>query len=158
MSKERSEYVQYIVVRKDLVEQMGYGKLAAQVAHASLGVLLEKQYYTTKEIDPETMAVVGCEGMIRTVEMVGIVDDDGVQRWCRSRFTKLVVYVKSKQALLNLAEKLDEEGIRVKLIYDACFTKLEPEEENGSTLTCMGVIPIDRDNVPKCLRKLQLLE
>lgn len=139
MSKERSEYVQYIVVRRDLVEQMGYGKLAAQVAHGSLGVLLTKKRYDD-------------------IEKAELLDDDCVQKWCRSQFTKLVVYVKSKQALLNLAEKLDEEGIRVKIIYDACFTKLEPEEENGSTLTCMGVIPINRDDVPKCLKKLQLLD
>ena len=40
MSSDKA-YVQYIVVRKDLVKQMGYGKTAAQVAHASLGVLLK---------------------------------------------------------------------------------------------------------------------
>lgn len=139
MTKEKSDFVQYIVVRRDLVEDMGIGKTAAQVAHASLGVLLIKKNH---------------DG----VEKAELFENDGVQRWCRSRFTKLVVYVKSKQALLNLAEKLDEEGIRVKLIYDACFTKLEPEEENGSTLTCMGVVPINRDDVPKCLKKLQLLD
>lgn len=143
--KDRGECVQYIVVRKDLVETMGYGKLAAQVSHGSLGVLLEKRYEKSG---------LGQE----TIEKVGIIEDPDVQKWCRGRFTKLVVYVKTKTQLLNLAEKLDEERIRYKLIYDACFTVLSPEEENGTTLTCMGVIPINRNNVPKFLQKLRLLD
>jgi len=139
--------VQYIVVRKDLVENMGVGKTAAQVAHASLGVVVEKCH------DEE-------EGFLvrRVVESTRIVRDPAITNWFEGRFTKLVVYVKTKQKLLNLAEKLDNLGIRAKLIYDACFTMLEPEEADGTTLTCMGVIPIFRDDVPKCLQKLRLLE
>jgi peptidyl-tRNA hydrolase len=159
MTKDKEEYVQYIVVRKDLVEQMGYGKLAAQCCHASLGVLLEKKYYKVSEED----GIIDIFGKIfpdlqMNKEVIGLVDNDGVKKWLRSRFTKLVVYVKSKQALLNLVNKLDEERIKYKTIYDCCLTKLEPEEENGTTLTCMGIIPINREEVPKCLRKLQLLD
>jgi peptidyl-tRNA hydrolase len=131
--------VQYIIVRKDLIEQMGVGKTSAQVAHASLGVVLEK-----------------VKGNLR--EFTRIVNNPGVTNWLNGRFTKLVVYVKTKQKLLNLAEKLDNLGIRTKLIYDACFTVLEPEEPDGTTLTCIGVIPMFRDDVPKCLQKLRLLE
>lgn len=73
-------------------------------------------------------------------------------------FTKLIVYVKTKQKLLNLIAKLNELGIRNKPIFDACRTKLEPEEPNGSTLTCVGLAPILVDETPKCLKTLQLLE
>jgi peptidyl-tRNA hydrolase len=139
--------VQYIVVRKDLVEQMGVGKTAAQVAHASLGAVIEKT-----KIEEENF-------WGRNVrEISQIVSDPSVNNWLNGRFTKLVVYIKTKQKLLNLAEKLDNLNIRYKLIHDACFTNLEPEEADGTTLTCMGVIPMFKDNVPKCLQKLRLLE
>lgn len=135
------DYVQYIVVRKDLLEDMGCGKLAAQVAHASLGVIIGKE---------------GIE-KLKNNDASFILDEPAVMGWFENSFVKLVVYVKSKQKLLNLAQKLDEEKLRYKLIYDACRTNLEPEEVNGTTLTCMGVIPVHRDNVPKCLKSLQLL-
>lgn len=136
------EYVQYIVVRKDLVPTMGYGKTAAQVAHASLGVIIGRENLN----------------QLRNGDGSFILDYPNVVGWFNGPFVKLVVYVKTKQKLLNLASKLDEEQIKYKLIYDACRTMLEPEEENGSTLTCMGVSPVDRNNVPKCLRGLQLLD
>jgi peptidyl-tRNA hydrolase len=143
--RKKMSSVQYIVVRKDIVEQMGVGKTAAQVAHASLGVVVEK---------------VLVENIYRMIdeEMTQIIDNDDVKSWFRGPFAKLVVYVKTKQKLLNLAERLDNDGIKVKLIYDSCLTALEPEEKNGTTLTCMGVVPMNRDNVPKCLKKLRLLD
>jgi peptidyl-tRNA hydrolase len=124
------EYVQYIVVRKDLVDIMGVGKVSAQVAHASLGVVLDGKK---------------------------LLEHPNIYGWLEGPFVKLVCYVKTKQKLLNLSEKLDSENIRHKLIYDACRTMLEPEEPNGTTLTCFGVIPLARNDVPKCLQKLQLL-
>lgn len=141
---DKMEYVQYIVVRKDLVEQMGIGKTAAQVAHASLGAVIEK---VLKEDIYEMV----------DKEITQIVDDPNIQAWFRGRFTKLVVYVKSKEKLLNLAKKLDNDEFKIKLIYDKCLTSLEPEEDDGTTLTCLGVIPINREEVPKYLKKLQLL-
>ena len=139
--------VQYIIVRKDLVPQMGIGKTAAQVAHASLGAVIER---VPNEIE-------GFSGR-RIVETTETIKMPDVSTWFNGRFTKLVCYVKTKQKLINLAKKLDAVEIKYKLIYDACFTMLEPEEDDGTTLTCMGVIPINKDNVPKCLKKLQLLE
>jgi peptidyl-tRNA hydrolase len=144
--------VQYIVVRKDLVPVMGIGKTAAQVAHASLGVLLTKEEKTRYDRLPTGTPVRFAE------EITRLIHGKDVDAWFRGKFTKLVVYVKTKQKLLNLAKKLDNDNIRHKLIYDACHTMLEPEEENGTTLTCMGVIPISRDNIPKYLQKLRLLE
>lgn len=125
-----SKYVQYIVVRQDLVPIMGVGKTAAQVAHASLAAILKGDQ---------------------------IFDHPHIRGWLNSPFTKLVVYVKTKQKLLNLMEKLDEEEIRYRAIYDACRTKLEPEDD-GATLTCIGIIPLIAAETPKCLKKLRLLD
>ncbi|MHA2218931.1 MAG: peptidyl-tRNA hydrolase, partial [Candidatus Hodarchaeales archaeon] len=69
-----------------------------------------------------------------------------------------VVYVKTKQKMLNLTKKLDNDGIRCKLIYDCCCTVLKPEEPDGTTLTCVGIVPINDSKVPKYLKKLRLLE
>lgn len=128
-----AKYIQYIIVRKDLVPVMGTGKTAAQVAHASLGAVFEG----------------------RTGQLI---DDPAVRGWLAGPFTKLVVYVKTKQKLLNLMDRLEEAGIRHKPIYDACRTKLKPEESNGSTLTCVGLAPIASAEAPKFLTKLRLLE
>ena len=125
------KYIQYIVVRKDLVPIMGAGKLAAQVAHASLGAVLDNGK---------------------------LLDTPEVRGWLAGPFTKLVVYVKTRQKLMNLAIKLDGLGVRNRLIWDACRTKLSPEELDGTTLTCMGVAPLLVDDVPKCLKTLRLLE
>jgi peptidyl-tRNA hydrolase len=125
------KFVQYIVVRKDLVPIMGVGKTAAQVAHASLGSILENGQ------------------LLNTYDIRG---------WLEGSFVKLVVYVKTKQKLLNLIDKLKILDIRIKLIYDRCLTKLIAEEEDGTTLTCVGVVPLEENNIPKCLKSLQLLE
>lgn len=130
-----ADCVQYIVVRKDLVPAMGVGKTAAQVAHASLAPLLDHLP----------------DGGVKLTEA------GAAKEWLRGRFTKLVVYVKTKQKMLNLSENLDNLGIVHRLIYDRCLTRLEPEEDEGTTLTCLGVVPLRRDDVPKCLKKLRLL-
>ena len=135
------EAVQYIVVRKDLVEKMGVGKTAAQVAHASIAAVFGREQY---------------HALLRN-DIDAVIGQPALRSWLEGRFTKLVVYVKSKQQMLNLKEKLDNEKIRTIIIYDCCITMLEPEEDDGTTLTCMGIVPLFRDSVPKCLQKLQLL-
>lgn len=147
--------IQYIVVRKDLVPIMGVGKTAAQVAHASLGAIIERDVKTVYEQIQGPLFPISVP--VKT-DKVHLIETEDTLNWLRGRFTKVVIYVKTKQKLLNLAKKLDNDGIRHKLIYDACHTMLEPEESNGTTLTCMGIIPISRDNIPKYLSKLQLLE
>jgi len=126
---------------------MGIGKTAAQVAHASLAAIIEDEVHEIENFFGRML-----------IKNKQIIRSPAMDAWINGRFTKLVVYVKSKEKLLNLADKLDKDGIRAKLIYDACFTVLEPEEANGTTLTCMGVIPLGRDGVPRYLKKLQLLD
>ena len=126
-----NNYVQYIIIRKDLIETMGVGKTAAQVAHASVGsVILDGK----------------------------IIESEEIKGWLNGTFTKVVLYVKSKQKLLNIMKKCEDENIFYKPIYDSCRTKLTPEEKDGTTLTCIGISPLNILNVPKFLTKLRLLD
>lgn len=131
MSVEKPfEYVQYIVMRKDLIPKMGIGKACAQAAHAAIAAITE-------------------DGKLINNEVIPI--------WLEGSYTKFTVYVKTKVKLLNLSNRLTRDGIKNNLIWDTCRTQLEPEEEDGTILTCMGVVPMHRDNVPRYLGKLMFL-
>lgn len=81
---------QTIVVRKDL--NMPVGKLAAQVAHASVGCTIQN------------------------------LEDPRVQAWLAGRFTKIVVAAESEQHLLDIQQKCNKNGVLSTLITDAGFT------------------------------------
>lgn len=136
---------QLIIARKDL--NMSAGKLAAQVAHASL------VYFA------RWLAGHYCMGYIE-----GEFPDDIMQEWIGGIFTKTVCEAKNYNQLMKaktLAEELGlKEGIDFFLIKDACLTELEPEEidENGvgRTLTCIGFRPLDDETAWKISKKFQL--
>lgn len=85
------EYKQVIVVRKDL--KMRMGKTAAQVAHASMAVLLDHP------------------------------DHPHIRGWLAGRFAKIVVYVNSEDELLDMEENALNAGLLNALITDAGFTE-----------------------------------
>ena len=91
---EPEDLKQVIVVRTDL--KMGKGKLAAQVAHASLQAFLNCRNETWK------------------------------RRWLDSGAKKVVLKVKSLQELLEIYRKAKAAGLPVALIADAGKTQLEP--------------------------------
>ena len=130
--------VQYLVVRQDL--EMSPGKMAAQAAHASAKVVCAH--------------FGGCEGM-RGIDALNLHHSAFLQ-WQERSFAKVVLRVKSRAQLLQLADELDALKIPYAPIFDACRTELVPEEPNGSVLTCLGVTPLFRDEIPKCLQKLQV--
>lgn len=136
---------QLIIARKDL--NMSAGKLAAQVAHASL------VYFA------RWLAEHYCMGYIE-----GEFPEDIMQEWISGIFTKTVCEAKNYNQLMKaktIAEELGlKEGIDFFLIKDACLTELEPEEtdENGigRTLTCIGFRPLDDETAWKISKKFQL--
>lgn len=91
------EYKQVIVVRKDL--NMGTGKTAAQVAHASL-----EAYEKTTKKNPEN-----------------------ISRWKEQGQAKIVLKVNSKKELLELFEKV-KNVLPTSLIKDAGRTQIEAGE------------------------------
>lgn len=137
---------QVIIARKDL--NMGAGKLAAQVAHASNAFMTNwiKNNYAFGYID-------GAE-----------FDKDIFDNWINGIFTKTVCQAKNRNQLMKavtIAEELGlKEGLDFWLIKDNCLTDLEPEEidENGvgRTLTCIGFKPLPDEVAHKISKKFHL--
>jgi len=132
------ETVQYLVVRQDL--NMSPGKMSAQSAHAASAISLAHR------------------GMIRHIQKSEHLNQfqGAFLDWCETSFAKVVLRAKSADALNKICRQLEEEGIPYAPILDACRTELTPEEEGGGVFTCIGVTPLYRDEVPKCLQKAQL--
>ena len=101
----RSSVKQVIVYRRDL--KMRKGKIAAQVAHASLRAvfLLERP---CEDDDEETM----------TLPLRG-----PVAEWIRRRFAKVVLSVDDEEALLRVHELAKERGIPTAIIMDSGKTE-----------------------------------
>lgn len=89
-------FKQVIIVRRDL--KLGRGKLAAQVAHASLTAYLE-----AARLRPEWAA-----------------------RWLETGQRKVVVAVANLDELLTIKRRVEEEGLPTALIEDAGLTQVEP--------------------------------
>jgi PTH2 family peptidyl-tRNA hydrolase len=91
-----SSVKQVIVVRADL--KMGKGKLAAQVAHASVSALLK------------------AENMMAEV----------VNKWFEEGQPKIVVKVSGLEELKSIYEKAASKGLPTVLVVDRGLTQLEP--------------------------------
>lgn len=116
-----------------------------------------KEYFYVRPVDPSNPY-----GPYEKVDKAGIMyyysgkmifDKDIVEQWINGSFTKVVAGARSKARLLQAIEKAKEfgweEGVDYFPIYDNCKTELEPEEENGSTLTCVGFRPMEAEEIDK---------
>jgi peptidyl-tRNA hydrolase, PTH2 family len=95
-----SKFTQYVIVRTDL--KMSHGKMAAQVAHASLGSVLP--YH----------------------------NEPSVQTWLSGLATKIVLKVKNYSQLRKIGDCLVGDGIIHKEVWDACSTEIQRETEGGT--------------------------
>ena len=129
---------QVIAVRKDL--QMRKGKIAAQVAHASLASVLDKMKDVSKEDDVyEKYLYVNPSSPMYT--------------WLTTSFAKIVVYVDSEEELRALMEKGKNMGIQVTPITDAGNT----EFHGVPTLTCAAFGPEHTDKINELTGHLRLI-
>ena len=135
-----SETVQYLVARRDL--QMSPGKLAAQCAHASAGIVL---------------AYAGCARGLRHADQLAT-HAEGFREWATGSFSKVVLRVRDRAQMEDLLRALDALALPHCLVRDACRTELTPEEADGSTLTCLGITPLPRGRIPEVLQKLQVYQ
>ena len=124
---------QVIVVNKRL--DMPVGKLAAQVAHASLGALLSCSA-------PVGYGVLG----------IPVLENSPQKQWLEEKFTKVVVYVRSEEKLLELYRKAKESQLPCALIQDCGSTFF-----SSPTHTCVGIGPAWPEDFVGLTDKLQLL-
>jgi len=135
-------YKQIIIVRKDL--NMSHGKMATQVSHGSMAFL---SWFIRNNADTDG-------------HIDAWMDKDILQHWINGAFTKCVLQAKNRNHLLKakqIAEELGmKEGEDFFLIRDNCYTELQPEDEDGRTLTCIGFKPMDAEIIDKVGKKYHL--
>lgn len=129
---------QVIIVRKDL--NMRKGKLAAQVAHASLASILR---YTDTEEDSD----------VGTMWSFYAPHGSPLHKWLTGPFKKIVVSVDSLKELLEIQEKAFDRGIPTCIIEDAGYT----EFHGVPTITAMSVGPDWSMDIDEITGHLKLL-
>lgn len=110
---------QVILVRRDL--NMSPGKVASQVAHASLAAILNYSV-NLPELD--------------MTKYICIKLNDRNEPWLKRSFTKVVLGVDSEKELLELYEKAKKLKLYCSLIEDEGRTELE-----GYNYTTVGIGP-----------------
>lgn len=120
---------QIIVWRHDL--KVRNGKLAAQVAHASLKVVLDALDHQSLNL-PAT---------------------DPLMLWINNKFAKIVVRVDSLEELLTVHENAQKAGIRTALIQDDGRTEFHGEP----TYTCCAIGPDFPDRIDPITGHLKLM-
>lgn len=128
---------QVIVVRKDL--NMRKGKLAAQVAHASMKFFVDMSFRDESlEGDKEYFVV----------EL-----NDDMKEWLNGAFTKVVVSVDSEEELLDIYGNAQDSGLLSSIIKDNGKT-----EFNGvPTYTAVAIGPDKSEAIDKITGHLKLL-
>ena len=143
---------QVIIARKDL--NMSPGKLAAQVAHASIAFL------TSELRNNENVSLLFDLNYRAKIKL----SRDVYENWICGTFTKTICEAKNRYQLekaITIANELGlKEGTDYFLIKDCCLTELTPEEvdENGvgRVLTCIGFKPLSDEIAHKISKKFQL--
>ena len=125
MSELESKLKQVLIVREDL--KMSKGKLAVQVAHASVSVVLE---CILKGGDWERW----------------------LWKWYKTGQKKVTLKVANLDEMLQVFKNAVNEGLPVFLVEDAGLTELEP-----GTPTCVGIGPAPEDEIDKITGSLPLL-
>ena len=128
---------QVIVVRKDL--NMRKGKLAAQVAHASMKVFFDRLSYIGKND--------------RGLEEYSMTVSNEMKEWIEGSFTKIVVYVNSEEELDDLATFASFHGLPWALIKDNGYT----EFHGVPTITALAIGPADSSELDVLTGHLPLM-
>ena len=137
------KYKQSIIVRSDL--NMPKGKMAAQVAHASMGAILRfahcsnTMFYTSDLNGPCSYIYQMCV-------------PKPVHEWLSGDFAKIVLKCQGLDAIFVLEEKVKSSGIPYKIIQDNGTTVF-----NEPTITCIAIGPWDAEVIDELTKDLKLL-
>lgn len=129
MQRNPSNIKQVILIRKDL--GMTAGKVAVQVAHASMEVFFSRLW-----------ELKGKGGITISLDEI---------QWHDEGKTKILKEVKNESQLLLAYEKAKEAGFPCALITDAGLTELE-----GENNTTVSIGPADFDEIQKITKRFRL--
>lgn len=154
-------YRQVIIVRKDL--NMSAGKLMAQANHAAMAFLVTWIKDCAKPHGSRGDYWTRCNKNDVEVYIAPVyINADLYEEWFEGPFTKTVCEAKNRNQLMRaaaIAQELGlEEGKDYFLIRDNCLTELEPEDEDGRTLTAIGFAPLEDETAHKISKKFQLFK
>jgi len=127
---------QVIVMRKDL--NMRKGKMVSQGSHASLKVFFDKMK---------------SEWIHEDIKRYHFLANMDMVEWIDGEFTKITVYVKSEEELLEIHNKAKQSGIPCSLIKDKGHTEFNGVE----TYTCCAIGPDSIEKVDIITSHLPLL-
>lgn len=117
--------------------------MAAQVAHASLGSVLNQMQLRTERSDNNGELIE--KHLVLTLLQIGLLGDRThklwLDSWISGRFAKIVVYIDNEEELLRLINKADATGIPTTPIYDAGASVFNGQR----TLTCAAFGPWKSD-------------
>jgi PTH2 family peptidyl-tRNA hydrolase len=134
---------QVIVWRKDLRTTEGHkvrsGKMAAQIAHASMKAILDLGCFHDRDTQAHDPFVIPM--------------DEVLEDWIGGLFTKVCVSVNSEQELLDIYEQAKEANLICSLIQDAGLT----EFGGVPTYTAVAVGPGHAEDINKITGGLKLL-
>lgn len=132
-------YKQTIVVRADL--NMPKGKMAAQVAHASMGAILT------------FVGLVAGEGTDNGPLYHYQTDvPEPVHRWLSGDFAKIVLKCHSLDDLLELVIRAESQGVPYKLIKDNGTTFFDKP-----TVTCIALGPWEAEVINEMTKEFKLM-
>lgn len=125
---------QLIIVRKDL--EMPAGKLAAQVAHASVGAFIESSTHSLNAQGDHEIYVNG---------------NTPAGEWINGEYKKVVLGCKNLNELMKYQKIAEEHNLPSFLVEDLGLTVFNGEK----TITCLGVGPIP-DEMAVLFKRLQV--
>jgi PTH2 family peptidyl-tRNA hydrolase len=133
---------QVLIYRKDLNSRKG--KIAAQCAHASVGVLLGMM----KKYKDETNLLGKTNNW-----MLAVPEDGPICNWLLNKFTKICVSVDSEQDLLDIYQQALDVHLPCCLITDSGLTEFHGVPTN----TAVAIGPWYSDKIDKITGHLKLL-
>lgn len=142
---------QVILIRKDL--QMPAGKLAAQVAHASMACILNMGKWQGgsrfKEQEDGFTVIAGTRTF--TIQLD---EDSPVHDWMTKSFPKITLEVKNEAQLKRYYDEAVAAGLPASWIVDAGRTVF-----NGvPTPTCVGIGPASREQIDAITKRLRVYQ
>lgn len=142
---------QVIVIRRDLMNPFSeyVGKMIAQGAHSSTGLLLQLLNNNMGLYDePPKIKPDNSYDLVLNIKV-----NSDLDKWIRGIFTKVVVYADNEEHLLSIYEKALKKEIPALIIEDIGLTKFD----NKKTLTALALGPYNSFDLNKITRNLKLV-